>query len=89
MEILYMILQRAINLQATDIHLANDMLPVYRVNKKLYFDESKLPLSEMLLNQILDAFLKLFQDLKMNSRRRNRLTLHILICQQDSELTFL
>ena len=39
MEILYMILQRAINLQATDIHLANDMLPVYRVNKKLYFGE--------------------------------------------------
>ena len=36
MEILYMILQRAINLQATDIHLANDMLPVYSKQKTLF-----------------------------------------------------
>lgn len=72
MEILYMILQRAINLQATDIHLANDMLPVYRVNKKLYFDESKLPLSEMLLNQILDAFFKIVPGLENEFKEKKQ-----------------
>ena len=38
MEILHKVLQEAIRLGATDIHLATNQIPVYRKRKKLLFD---------------------------------------------------
>ncbi len=56
MEYLYMILEKAVSLKATDIHLAKNILPVYRINKRLQFDESKMPISEQTLLQLLSSF---------------------------------
>lgn len=64
MEYLYMILDRAIKLGATDIHLAKDVLPVYRINKKLEFDDTKMPLSEQVLLQTLESFYSVIYGLE-------------------------
>lgn len=56
MDLIYQILQKGINLGATDIHLVPGQLPVYRVNRKLFFDESKLTLSEEFLNTLVEYF---------------------------------
>ena len=72
MEYLYMILQKAIELSATDIHLAKDIVPVYRVHKKLYFDETKMPLSETTLLQILDSFYTVIYGLEDEFKQRKQ-----------------
>ena len=64
MEIIDAILQKGINIEATDIHLAPGQVPVYRVNKKLIFDESKLPLSRKSLIMLLDYFNEIVLGLK-------------------------
>ena len=56
MEMIYAILQKGINLRASDIHLVPNQVPVYRVNRKLFFDESRLPLSEEVLNTFVEFF---------------------------------
>ena len=56
METLHAILQKAINLGATDIHLAPGQLPVYRIKRKLFFDEARLPLTNVSLMKILEYF---------------------------------
>lgn len=66
MEILETILQKAINLGATDIHLAPGQLPVYRIKRKLFFDESKLPLSKINLERIQEFFEGEINSLKTN-----------------------
>lgn len=66
METLQAILQKAINLGATDIHLAPDQLPVYRVKRKLFFDEAKFPLSKVELNKILEYFYTQIVSLENN-----------------------
>ena len=66
MENLHMILQKAISLGATDIHLAPNRLPVYRVKRQLFFDESKLPLSEIALIKILEYFYTQISSLEEN-----------------------
>lgn len=64
MDLIYSILNRAINLGATDIHLAPGLVPVYRINRKLVFDEAKLPLNEMMLEELLEYFFNSTQGLK-------------------------
>jgi twitching motility protein PilT len=59
-----MILQKGVNLEASDIHLAPGSLPVYRVDRKLVFDESKLPLSVDLLKDLVEEFYKIVPDME-------------------------
>ncbi len=66
MEIIDVILQKGINIGATDIHLAPGQVPVYRVNRTLMFDESKLPLSRKSLIMLLDYFGEIISGLKEN-----------------------
>ena len=56
MDLIYSILQKGINLEASDIHLVPGQVPVYRVNRKLFFDESKLPLSPETLEMFVEYF---------------------------------
>lgn len=56
MDLLYVILEKAISLHATDIHLAPGSLPIYRVDRKLFFDESKLPMSDEVLTNLVEYF---------------------------------
>ncbi|MEG1705566.1 MAG: ATPase, T2SS/T4P/T4SS family [Clostridia bacterium] len=63
MEILNMILEKGINLGATDVHLASGSVPVYRIDRKLFFDESKLPMSAQMLNDLVDDFAKITRNL--------------------------
>lgn len=56
MEMIYAILQKGINLGASDIHLVPNQVPVYRVNRKLFFDESRLPLSSETINMFVEFF---------------------------------
>ncbi len=56
MEYLFTILQKAISLGATDIHLAPGQLPVYRIKRELFYDQTKLPLTEVTLVKILEYF---------------------------------
>lgn len=56
MDLIYSILQKGINLGASDIHLVPGQVPVYRVNRKLFFDESKLPLSNESIDMFVDFF---------------------------------
>ena len=56
MDYINAILQKAISLGATDIHLAPGQLPVYRIKRQLFYDQTKLPLSETVLFKILEYF---------------------------------
>lgn len=56
MDLLYMILKKGIELNATDIHLAPGSVPIYRVDRRLYFDESKLPMSDDSLIELIELF---------------------------------
>ena len=56
MEMIYAILQKGINLGATDIHLVAGQVPVYRVNRKLFFDESRFPLTDDTLSTFVEFF---------------------------------
>ncbi len=58
MDLIFPILSRAVSLGATDIHLAPGQVPVYRVSRKLFFDDSKFPLSAESLNKIVEGFCK-------------------------------
>lgn len=69
METLHAILQEAINLGATDIHLAPNQLPVYRIKRSLLFDESKIPLTEVSLNKILEYFYTVINDLENSFKK--------------------
>lgn len=61
MEKIYPILARAVELGATDIHLTPGQVPVYRVSRKLIFDNEKKVLSIGDLNEILKGF---FHEIK-------------------------
>lgn len=65
MDYLYTILQKAISLGATDIHLAPGQLPVYRVKKQLFYDQTKLPLTDVTLLRILEDFYDNFPTIKV------------------------
>ena len=64
MELLHSILQKAISLGATDIHLAPDQLPVYRISRVLNFDNSKNPLTKVTLERILEYFYSVLPNLE-------------------------
>ena len=67
MESIDIILQKAISLGATDIHLAPNRLPVYRIKRSLVFDETKLPLTKIKLEQILNFFAEKIPNLKFST----------------------
>ncbi len=56
MEKLNLIISSAIEAGATDIHLANGSKPVYRVDRKLIYDDTQLELNKEDLNDIFNAF---------------------------------
>lgn len=56
MDLIFLIIDKAVSLNATDIHLAPNLVPIYRISRKLFFDETKLPMDEVSLNQLLDYF---------------------------------
>ena len=64
MDLLFMILQKAINYGATDIHLAPYCRPAYRIQRKLEYDESSFELSDEVLKQVLDYFYEQIPRLK-------------------------
>ena len=64
MDLFNMILAEGIKTGATDIHLAPGSYPVYRIDRRLIFDESILPMSgEMLQNLVVD-FAKITKNLE-------------------------
>ena len=56
MDLIYSIISKAIEMEATDIHLAPHLVPVYRVNRKLIFDEGMIPMDELSLDELLKFF---------------------------------
>ena len=64
MDFLFMILQKAINYGATDVHLAPHSRAAYRIQRKLEYDESSFELSKDVLDQILDYFYQEIPKLK-------------------------
>lgn len=73
MEQIYPILVRAVTLGATDIHLTPGQVPVYRVNRKLFFDEAKFPLSDETLVSILEGFFKVFENLEDKFKQKKQI----------------
>lgn len=73
MELLHTVLDKAISLGATDIHLAPNQLPVFRVKRKLFFDQTRLALSVETLEEILDYFYKVSSELKANFERKKQI----------------
>lgn len=72
MDYLYTILQKAISLGATDIHLAPGQLPVYRIKRQLFYDQTKLPLSESTLLKILEYFYSEVPHIKDTFEKRKQ-----------------
>lgn len=64
MDLIYMILQKGIDLGATDIHLVPGISPAYRVRRQLNFDNSLFPMNEVMLNQLVDFFDEKINGLK-------------------------
>lgn len=72
MELLYSILKRGINLRASDIHLVPEQHPIYRVNRKLCFDQAKERLDEKIQNEILQFFYSNVPFLKHNFEEKKQ-----------------
>ena len=72
MDLIYSILTKAIGLGATDIHFAPALVPVYRINRKLVFDEAKLPMNEIMLEELLDYFFENIQGLKQKFEQKKQ-----------------
>lgn len=64
MDLFNMILEKAINIGASDIHLAPGSVPVYRVSKKLVFDESKFPMTADVLENLVVDFERITGNLQ-------------------------
>ncbi|MCX8073989.1 MAG: ATPase, T2SS/T4P/T4SS family [Clostridia bacterium] len=72
MDLIYMILQKAIDMDATDIHLVPDISPIYRVKRKLNFDSTMLPMSSVTLFELVDFFSKNVVGLKNSFDERKQ-----------------
>lgn len=72
MDLIYSILTKAIGLGATDIHLAPGLVPVYRINRKLVFDQTKLPMDEIMLDELLEYFFENIQGLKKKFEQKKQ-----------------
>lgn len=64
MDLFNMILEKGINLGASDIHLSPNAVPVYRIQRKLLFDESKMPLTDEILKNLVIDFCRIVPDLE-------------------------
>jgi len=64
MDLFNMILAEGIKQGASDIHLAPGSYPVYRVDRRLIFDESILPLSGETLGNLVEDFTKIVKNLE-------------------------
>lgn len=64
MDLFNMILEKGINLGASDIHLAPGSVPIYRIDRKLTFDESKLPMSGEMLSNLVFDFARITKNLE-------------------------
>lgn len=73
MDYLFTILQKANSLGATDIHLAPGQLPVYRIKRQLFYDQTKLPLSESTLLKILEYFYSQIPSIKNTFEKRKQM----------------
>lgn len=73
MEQIFPILTKALSLGATDIHLTPGQLPVYRVSRKLFFDESKFPISPETLVNILEGFFKEIEGLEKKFKEKKQI----------------
>lgn len=72
MDLIYMILQKGIDLKATDIHLAPDVSPIYRVNRKLTFDTTVFPMSFVVLTELVEFFEKQTPNLKSSVEEKKK-----------------
>ncbi|MEG1008486.1 MAG: ATPase, T2SS/T4P/T4SS family [Clostridia bacterium] len=72
MELLYTILQKAIDLGATDIHIAPGSVPIMRIDRKLVFDESKLPMTAEMCKDLLIMFYKVKASIEEEFERRKQ-----------------
>lgn len=72
MEFINALLQKAINLGATDVHLAAGQMPVYRISRKLVFDEAKLPITKVSLERILEYFYSINPSLQHTFEERRQ-----------------
>ncbi len=64
MEALDSILQKALSLGATDIHIIVGQLPIYRIRRELVYDQSKLPMSKSTILKIMEYFYENYPTLK-------------------------
>lgn len=64
MEFLFTVIQKAVSLGATDIHLAPGQLPVYRIKRQLFYDQTKLPVSDVTLLKVLEYFFEQMPSLE-------------------------
>ncbi len=72
MEFIQSILKKAVSIFATDIHLVPDQFPVYRVNRQLQYDSSKLPLSKELLISIVEYFCSIKESIKADLQQHKQ-----------------
>ena len=73
MEYLFSVLQKATSLGATDIHLAPGQLPVYRIRRQLFYDQTKLPITEVTLEKVLEYFYDQIPSMKNTFERKKQL----------------
>lgn len=66
MELLHEILQKAISLGATDIHIVSGQLPIYRIKRELVFDKSKLPVTDVAIDRIMEYLYSKYSHLKVS-----------------------
>lgn len=66
MELLHAILQKAISLGASDIHIVKGQLPVYRIRRELVYDQSKLPVTEVAIEKIMEYLYSRFPHLQVS-----------------------
>lgn len=72
MEFLHSILQKAIMLGATDVHLAPGQLPVYRISRVLNYDKSKMPISAVSLQRLLEYFYTVLPGLETTFKEKHQ-----------------
>lgn len=66
MEFLHSILQKAISIGATDIHIVKDQLPIYRVRRELIYDQAKLPVTEVAIEKIMEYLYTKYPHLQVS-----------------------
>ncbi len=73
MEYLFTIIQKAVSLGATDIHLAPGQLPVYRIKRQLFYDQTKLPVTDVTLFKVFEYFCEQMPSIEKTFLARKQL----------------